>query len=99
QAGRLVAAREVVVLVTDVQRDLLRAGLHDIRLRDLEVDDVSGSHSVRRVGGVTVDQDEMTLDEPRGRGAAQLWGLLGEKAIEPRRRGRGGQPAGFRRRR
>ena len=98
-AGGLVDDRDVVVLVNDVQRDLLRAGLEDIRLRDLEVDDVSGSHAVRRVGGVTVDQDEMTLDEPRGRGAAQLWGLLGEKAIEPRRRGRGGQPAGFRRRR
>src|SRR5256886_7500196 len=98
-AGGLVDDRDVVVLVNDVQRDLLRAGLHDIRLGDLEVDDVSGSHAVRRVGGVTVDQDEVTLDEPRGRGAAQLWGLLGEKAIEPRRRRRGGQPTGFRRRR
>jgi len=97
--GRLVDDSEVLVLVNDVQRDLLRAGLHDVSLRYLEVDDIPDFDAIRRSGGKTVEHGEVTLDQPPCRRPAELRDLLGEKAIEPRRRGRGDQPVGLRRRR
>jgi len=73
----LVDDRDVAVLVNDVERDCLRTRLHHVRLGDLEINDVSGRHAIGRVGGVTVDQREVTLDQTRRRRPAQVGRVLG----------------------
>jgi hypothetical protein len=94
--GGLVDHGEVFVLVDDVQRDLLGPHLHGVGLGNLEVDGVAGGNAVRGVGRVPVDKDEVAFDQASGRGAAEVLRVLGQKAIEPRRSGRGDQ-VGFRR--
>ena len=96
-AGGLVDDRDVLVLIHDVERNLLGARLDHVGLRYLEVDDVPYGHPVRWVGRMIVHKGEVAFDQPRRRGAAQLGLVLGKKAVEPRRRLRGDQPAGLRR--
>jgi hypothetical protein len=45
---------------------------------------------------MTVEQDQVAFDQPRGGGAAQVRRLLGEESIEPGRRGRRDQLVGRR---
>jgi hypothetical protein len=59
---RLVDDGDVIVFVEDVQRDGLPDRLDYEGLRYLQVDDISRGHAVRRVGGMTVDPDEVALD-------------------------------------
>ena len=95
---RLVDDHEVAVLVDDVERDLLCARLEDESLGDLEVDDVAGSHGVGGRGGVTVELDKVAFDQPGGGRPAEVRGLRGDEAIQPRPRLSGDQALGLRRR-
>ena len=92
----LVDDGHVFVLIDDDKRDLLRPWLRRVRLRYLEIDDVSHSHAVRRVGGMAVQQGEVTLDQPRRRRTAQLGSVLGKESIEPWRRAGSDQLVGLR---
>ena len=93
---RLVDDRDVLVLINDVERDLLRPGFDDVSLGNLEFDDVPGHHPVGRIRRASIDENEVTFDQPCGRGAAQLGRLFGQESIEPGRRGRRDQLAGRR---
>jgi hypothetical protein len=85
--GGLVDDGDVVVLIEDLQRDRLRGGFNYVRLGYLEVHDIPDRHPICRVGGVTVEMDQVALDQAcRGR-AAQVVCVLGQEAIQPRRRG------------
>ena len=44
---------------------------------------------------MAVDANEVALDEARGSGAAEVFSVLGEKAVQPKGRGRSDQAAGF----
>ena len=92
----LVDDGDVFVLVDDVEGNRLGSGLDDVRLRNLEIDDVSGCHAVGGVRGVTVHHHQMALDQPRRGRPAQLGSVLGKEAIQPGRRGVRDQLVGFR---
>jgi hypothetical protein len=74
---------EIVVLVQELERNVLRGGGADIGLRDLELDDIARNDTVGGVGGAAVDAHEVALDQARGGGAAQVLRMLGEKPIQP----------------
>ena len=95
---RLVDDDEVAVLVDDVERDLLGARLEDESVGDLEVDDVPRGYGVGGGCGMTVELDEVALDKPGGSRPAQVGGLRGDEAIQPRRGRISDQALGLRRR-
>ena len=97
-ARGLVDDSEVLVFVDHGEWNLLGSGLGRICLRNLEVHDIARDHTVRRICGPAVDADQVTLDETRGRGPAEVAGVLSEKAVEPRGRSLRDQPAGLLRR-
>src|SRR5216683_1451551 len=81
--GRLVDDGEILVFIKDIERDVLRGGVADVGLRDLELDHVARGYVVGGIGSVTVDVHEVALDESRRGGAAEVLSVLGEKAIQP----------------
>jgi hypothetical protein len=97
-ARGLVQHDYVVILVDDIERDRLSRGVRDVSLRDLELDDIPYPHAVGGIGGPAVDEHEVALDQPRCSGAAEVVGMLGEKAIQPRGGGGRDQLTGFRNR-
>ena len=82
----------------DLERNRLGCDLGYVCLRDLEFHDVTGRDAIRGIGGVAVDPHEVTLDQARGGRPAQVLRLLGEKAVQPRRRGGCNQAGAFRNR-
>jgi hypothetical protein len=93
-ARRLVDDDEVVVFVDDLERDGFRGGDGFVSLGDLELDDGARGDAIRRLRRLTIDPDEMALDQPGGRGAAKVRGVVGQEPIQPRRRGRRDQALG-----
>lgn len=93
--GGLVDDREVVVLVDDLERNRLRGSVGDVGLRDLELHHVPRRYPIGGIGRLAVDANEVALDETRGSRAAEVVSVLGEKAVQPRGRGRRDQAAGF----
>ena len=83
---RLVDHQKVFVLEDDLQRDCLGHRDGHVRLRDLELDDVAGRDSVRGIGRLAIDRDQVALDEPgRGR-AAQVVRVVRDETVETGRR-------------
>jgi hypothetical protein len=97
-AGRLVDDGDVLVLEYDVERDRLRGNVGDVGLRDLELDDVASGYPVSGISRLAVDLNQVALDQACGRGPAEVFGVLGEKAIQPRGRGGRDQAGGLRNR-
>ena len=94
EAGRLVQAEQVVVLVEDVERDVLGHGLHRRRRGRGRhgLDAVARSHGIGRAGGGAVQFDQAGGERFLPAGAAELRPLRREPAVEPRgalRRGGG----------
>jgi hypothetical protein len=82
--GRLVDHGQIFVLIEDLERNRLRHGFRHVRLGDLEFDDVARRYAVGGIGALPVDPDEVALDQARGGRPAQVAGMLGEKAVQPR---------------
>ena len=90
-ARRLVDDGEVVILVDDVEGYVLGSCLQHKRLRQLDFDDVTGRDAVGGLGRPAVEPNEVSFDQPRRSRPAQLVRLLGDEAVQPRRRSRGDQ--------
>jgi len=84
--GRLVDDEQVFILIDDIERDRLGHGHRRVCLRNLDLDNVSGRHPIRWLGGLAVDPDQATLDEPRGGRPAQVVRVIRDEAVEPERR-------------
>src|SRR5258708_35311357 len=95
-ARRFVDDREVVVLVHDLQRNRLCDGFCDVGLRNLEIDDSARHHAVGGIRRLSVDPHHVALDQARGGRPAEVLGVLGEKAVQPRGRGLRDQAGGLR---
>lgn len=95
-AGPLVDDHQVVVLIDDLQGNVLRLERRRVRLRDFDFDDVAGCYAVSGLTRLAVDGYEVALDQTRGRGTAQVRRVLGNEAVEARRRRGDDQLAGFR---
>lgn len=91
----LVDDRKVFVFVDHLERYLLGRSVGDVRLGDLELHHIPGCDTIRGIGGPAVDANEMAFDEARGSRAAEVFSVLGEKAVQPQGRGRRDQAAGF----
>jgi hypothetical protein len=96
-AGRLVDDDQVLVLEHDPQRYVFRRGARRrSRRRSFVLDQVVGGDPVGSPGDPAVDAYGPLADQSRGGGTAQLGRVLGEEAVEPRRRRRGDQLVGRR---
>ena len=81
--GRLVDDEQVFIFIHDFERNRLRHGHRRVSLGNLDLDDVSGRHSIRGIGSLAVDPDQATLDEPRGGRPAQIVRVIRDEAVEP----------------
>jgi hypothetical protein len=97
-AGGLADHHQVVVLIDDVERNLLGLRRDGECFRDLDLDDVARSNTSGGLCGLAVEANEMTLDQARGCGSAQVGRVLGDEPVEPRRARRGDQLVGLRKR-
>lgn len=93
--GGLVDDRKVFVFIDHLKRYLLGSSVGDVRLGDLELNHVPGCDTIRGIRGPAVDANEMALDEARGSRAAEVVSVLGEKAVQPKGRGRRDQAVGL----
>src|SRR6266852_3394842 len=92
-ARRLVDHDEIVILVDDFKWDRLSRCQRCIGFGDLELDDITDRHAIRWVGGLAVDADEVTLDEPRSGRAAEVARMRRDETVEPGRWSVSDQPA------
>ena len=90
-AGVLVYDGDVAILLDQLERDCLGLHLDLERFGNADLDDVAGSNTVRGLGRLAVDQDEVALDQPRGSRAAEAVRVVGDKTIETSRGGSRGQ--------
>lgn len=88
EPARLVDDDDVVVLVDNVQRDVLRNGVDGRGLFGGEFDLLVSRELVALVRHFAVHEDTPVLDGFRRGGAGQVFNCAGEAGVEPRTRHR-----------
>jgi hypothetical protein len=95
-AGGLVDDHEVAVFVEDVERDVLGRDRRRELLGQVVLDNVARRDAVGGAARPAIEQDCRLPGEPRGGGAAEARSVLGQEAVQPRRRRGGCQAVGLR---
>jgi len=82
-AWRLVHHDQVRIVVNDWQRDRLRPRLEELHLRQLVLDEIAGSNSLRGTRPKAVEQNTPGPHQPSRGGAAELRIQLSQRPVKP----------------